>query len=69
MNSQQEINVGVDTGKTQLDIFIRPVGDYFTVTNNASGIKEAITRIKTYNLDYPAFTRHWLIPKNTPLHI
>ena len=48
MNSKQEINVGVDTGKTQLDIFIRPVGDYFTVTNNASGIKEAIKRIKQY---------------------
>ncbi len=48
MKSQQEINVGVDTGKTQLDIFIRPVGDYFTVANNANGIKEAIKRIKTY---------------------
>ncbi|VAW67444.1 Mobile element protein [hydrothermal vent metagenome] len=48
MKLQQEINVGVDTGKTQLDIFIRPVGDYFTVANNVSGIKEAIKRIKTY---------------------
>jgi len=48
MKSKQEINVGVDTGKTQLDIFIRPVGDYFTVTNNAIGIKEAIKRIKKY---------------------
>ncbi len=49
MNAQQEINVGVDTGKTQLDIFIRPIGDYFTVANNAKGIHEAIKRIKTYN--------------------
>jgi len=48
MNAQQEINVGVDTGKTQLDIFIRPIGDYFTVANNANGIYEAIKRIKTY---------------------
>jgi len=48
MKSKQEINVGVDTGKTQLDIFIRPVGDYFTVTNNPIGIKEAIKRIKKY---------------------
>lgn len=48
MNAQQEINVGVDTGKIQLDIFIRPIGDYFTVANNTNGIYEAIKRIKTY---------------------
>jgi transposase len=48
MKSKQQINVGVDTGKTQLDIFVRPVGDYFTVTNNATGIKEAIKRIKKH---------------------
>ena len=40
-----EINVGVDTGKQQLDIYIRPLGEYFTVPNDAIGIKEAIKRI------------------------
>jgi transposase len=29
----QSINVGVDTGKFQLDIYIRPLDIYFTVTN------------------------------------
>ncbi|MGO2169491.1 IS110 family transposase, partial [Pseudoalteromonas sp.] len=41
-NNQNEINVGVDTGKTQLDIYIRPLDIYFTVENNQSGIKHAI---------------------------
>lgn len=40
------INIGVDTGKSQLDIFIRPIGEYFTVANDAAGIREAIRRIK-----------------------
>ncbi|GLX76712.1 hypothetical protein tinsulaeT_00520 [Thalassotalea insulae] len=37
-NNQNEINVGVDTGKSQLDIYIRPLDIYFTVTNNEIGI-------------------------------
>ena len=47
LNNQNEINVGVDTGKTQLDIYIRPLDIYFTVENNDGGIKHAI---KTLNL-------------------
>jgi transposase len=38
----QSINVGVDTGKLQLDIHIRPLDIYFTVTNDDKGINEAI---------------------------
>ncbi len=48
MKIEQEINVGIDTGKHQLDIYIRPVGEYFTVENNEKGIKEAIKRIKKH---------------------
>jgi transposase len=47
--TNQSINVGVDTGKFQLDIFIRPLGIYFTVTNDEQGIKEAITIIKKHS--------------------
>ncbi|WP_409439841.1 IS110 family transposase [Psychromonas sp. GE-S-Ul-11] len=47
-NNQKEITIGVDTGKSQLDIFIRPLDIYFTVTNNEEGIKEAIKKIKPY---------------------
>ena len=49
-NNQNEINVGVDTGKTQLDIYIRPFGIYFTVTNDEDGIKTAITEIKKHKV-------------------
>jgi len=49
MKTLEEINIGVDTGKHQLDIYIRPLGDYFTVTNDQKGIKEALKRIKKYH--------------------
>ena len=48
MKSVEEINVGIDTSKLQLDIYIRPIGEFFSVDNNASGIKEALKRIKVY---------------------
>jgi len=47
-NNQNEINVGVDTGKTQLDIYIRPLDIYFTVTNDEKGINKAIKEIKKH---------------------
>ncbi len=49
-NNQNEINVGVDTGKTQLDIYIRPLDIYFVVANDETGIKEAITKIKKHKV-------------------
>jgi len=50
-NNQNEINVGVDTGKTQLDIYIRPLGIFFTVSNDELGIKEAIAKLKKHHPD------------------
>lgn len=47
-NTQEEINIGVDTGKHQLDIVIRPLGIYFSVSNDDKGIKKAINEIKKY---------------------
>jgi transposase len=44
-----DINVGVDTGKVQLDIFVRPSGDYFTVPNTPVGIHAAVRRIRKYS--------------------
>ena len=49
MKTAQEINVGIDTGKQQLDIYIRPLGEYFTVSNDEQGVKEAVRRIKPHN--------------------
>lgn len=48
MKTIEEINVGIDTSKTQLDIYVRPIGEFFSVENNAQGIKEALKRIKLY---------------------
>lgn len=48
MKTPDEINIGVDTGKHQLDIYIRPLGEYFTFTNDKKGIKEALKRIRKY---------------------
>ncbi|AGH43984.1 transposase IS116/IS110/IS902 [Paraglaciecola psychrophila 170] len=44
----QSINVGVDTGKFQLEIYIRPLDIYFTVTNDDKGINEAIKEVKKH---------------------
>jgi len=47
MNSTNEINVGIDTSKTQLDIYIRPLDEFFSVANTAQGVREAVKRLKT----------------------
>lgn len=47
-NTLQNINVGVDTGKSQLDIYIRPLDMYFTVPNTEKGISDAIKTIKKH---------------------
>lgn len=49
MNKHPEISVGVDAGKAQLDIYVRPLGDTFTVENSTAGIKAAIQRLKPLN--------------------
>jgi transposase len=41
-----EINVGIDTSSTQLDIYVRPLGQFFSVANNTEGVKEAIKQLQ-----------------------
>ncbi|MFT5138059.1 MAG: transposase [Arenicella sp.] len=41
-----EINIGIDTSQSQLDIGVRPSNEFFSVSNDDSGIREAIKRIK-----------------------
>ncbi len=45
---QNEITVGVDTGKTKLDIYVRPLDIYFTVQNDKGGIAFAIKALKKH---------------------
>lgn len=47
--NQPEVNVGVDTGKYQLDIYIRPLDISFSVINDEEGIKEALCEIKKHS--------------------
>lgn len=44
------INVGIDVGKFQLDIYILEKERHFTVENNASGIREAIRTISRFKV-------------------
>ena len=41
-----EIDVGIDTSSKQLDIYVRPTGQFFSVRNDASGIKEAVKQLQ-----------------------
>lgn len=48
-HTQKEINVGVDTGKFQLDFYIRPLDITFAVPNTEAGIKKAIATLKQHS--------------------
>ena len=46
MNASEEINVGIDTGKSQLDCYIRPLGEAFSVANTVEGVRDALRQLK-----------------------
>ena len=50
MNTENptEINIGIDTSQSQLDVYVRPMGEYFSVDNTPKGAKEAAKRIQAY---------------------
>jgi transposase len=50
MNSktQVETNIGIDTSQSQLDIYVRPSGDYFTVENSPEGARKAARKLREY---------------------
>ena len=41
-----EINVGIDTSSKQLDIYVRPLDHFFSVSNTPDGIKQAIKQLQ-----------------------
>lgn len=47
--TNQNINIGVDTGKSQLDIYIHPLDIHFIISNDEEGIKEAVKTLKKYS--------------------
>ncbi|AVQ86442.1 IS110 family transposase [Plesiomonas shigelloides] len=48
LGNTQNINVGVDVGKSQLDIHVRPLGISFTLENSQDGIKQAIKLLRKH---------------------
>lgn len=52
MSKQREagVNVGVDVGKQQLDVFIHERALHFTVTNDPAGIRSLLSRLSRYRL-------------------
>lgn len=49
-NKSLGVNVGIDVGKAQLDIFIYEREVYFTVENSPTGIRRAVGRLGRYRL-------------------
>ncbi|MEM1405035.1 MAG: IS110 family transposase [Pseudomonadota bacterium] len=48
MNSEisSQTYVGIDTSQHQLDVYVRPTGESFSVPNNSEGIKSALGRLR-----------------------
>ena len=47
-NRETSVNVGIDVGKDQLDVFIHEAQLHFTVTNDSPGIRRLLGRIVRY---------------------
>lgn len=50
-STNQKVTVGVDTGKFQLDVYLHPIDEHFTVSNDENGIKDVLSRIKQYDVE------------------
>lgn len=46
--NNNEINIGIDTSQTQLDLYVRPKGHFRSFDNTPTGIKEAVQYIKQF---------------------
>lgn len=47
-HKNNEVNIGIDTGEDQLDIQVRPSGEYFVFPNTDAGADESARRIKQF---------------------
>jgi hypothetical protein len=44
---EEKIFIGIDVSKRQLDVFVRPTGEYWNIDNNEKGIAEIVGRLKS----------------------
>ena len=49
--NSKKVNVGIDVGKSQLDVFIHEREIHFSVDNTPSGVKKALGRISRYPVE------------------
>ncbi|HEY9860306.1 MAG TPA: transposase [Candidatus Obscuribacterales bacterium] len=47
---QQSQWVGIDVSKASLDVYLRPSGKQFQVSNQTSGIVELVGQLQTFNI-------------------
>jgi transposase len=47
-HNHTQINVGIDTSQTQLDIYVRPLDTFFSHPNTPQGAKEAVRAIRAF---------------------
>ena len=50
-SDQTEINIGIDTSATQLDVYVRPLGEVFSFPNSDVGVKDLAKRLRAYKPD------------------
>jgi transposase len=53
MNAQHHtpIKFGIDTSQDQLDIYVRPLGEFFSYPNSPQGAKDAVKAIRAFKAD------------------
>lgn len=49
-SNNNEINIGIDTSQTQLDLYVRPLGHFVSFDNTPSGIKDVVRYIKQFDV-------------------
>ena len=50
MKNVSKVYIGVDISKNNLDIYIHPIGKYFSITNSEKGIGELIEKLAEYDV-------------------
>ena len=52
IHNSQLRNIGIDVGKSMLDIHIHELGEHFQAHNTPPGIKSLVSRLARFNLTW-----------------
>lgn len=67
LNIVENSSIGSECTKLDVFFFFRHILGRLPSNNEWAGHCATFVGKQLESLDFPAFTRHWLIPKNTPL--